>query len=677
MLRAVSRVGARAAAGWLAVALLIVFQWGLFRTYVAREVAWAYPAYSDQVAALSRSYEIHARIRSGGLITGLREGLDMTGASGTLLPLQAAVLHRLFGPSRLSALAVSFLYFAAFQAVLVATLLWLTGRWSLAFLGLGLLLTVRSPFLPVGGLADFRLDSAAASLMGVFLCLAIRSRTFKGRSWSLVAGMGAALLVMVRTLALVYLAGILAAFAALTLWRGRNGSAAPDAGAWRRRRSGLLAASLVLGALSFPLVWHKWQRIHDYYVVGHVTGPNKWIHPRQLGLRTLGDVLLYYPISLLRDHAGPRFLLASVVVLAMSGVASRWAGPAKGHDPDWGPAFAFVGLAFAVPLAILTGDIAKSPVVAGILIPPTLWLVLLGAVRWTGSAWSGPAAPWPGHALRVLCLVVLGLGLGTQWEAFAGPGPHALPREDIEAAKALHRMIGESSLAMGWSSPLVTADRLADFIVPSIATTEMVERRGIFLKVRFGVWEYGEISQARALDSIARSDFVVLTTSRQPESFPFDSSMRELHPALVQACERDHVPMGRFTIQGIEVVPYVRAALRVEGGRGGAIPQEGLVLSGLGPVLRSRPRLELRGVSDSPPGAGLEISAEARGRTGASRPVDAALDLSGRSYRIRIELPEGAFDPESPLEVRVRLGDPRLRLRMPAEVLLSPRLGAG
>ena len=644
---------------------------------MTREVAWAYPTGFDQVASLSRSYEIHERIRSGGMIAGLREGLGLTGASGTLLPVQAAALHRLFGPSRLSALAVSFLYFAAFQAVLVATLLWLTGRWSLAILGLGLLLTARSPFFPLGGLADFRMDSAAASLMGVFLCLAIRSRTFVRRSWSLVAGMGAALLVMMRTLTLVYLAGIIIGFAALILWRGRNGSAAPDAKAWRRRRSGLLAASLVLGAVAFPLVWHKWQRIHDYYVVGHVTGPDKWIHPRQLGLRTPGDILLYYPISFLRDHAGPRFLLASAAVLAMSGIASRRSGPAKGQDPDWWPAFAFVGLAFAVPLAILMGDIAKSPVVAGILIPPALWLVLLGAVRWTGSAWSGPAALRPGHALRVLCLVVLGLGLETQWEAFAGPGPHALHREDIEAAKALHRVIGESSLAMGWSSPLVTADRLADFIVPSIATTEMVERRGIFIKVRFGVWEFGEISEERALDSISRSDFVVLTSSDREAVLPFDSSMQKLHPRLVEACQRDHVALGRFRIQGIEVVPYVRAALRVEGGRGGAIPREGLVLSGLGPVLRSRPRLELRGVSDSPPEADLEISAEARARTGASRPVDAALALSGRSYRIRIELPEGIFDPESPLEVRVRLGDPRLRLRMPAEVLLSPRPGAG
>jgi hypothetical protein len=668
----VSGSGARAAA-WATVALLVACQWLLFRSYVEREVAWAYPAYFDQVAPLSRSYEILERIRSEGLIAGLREGARMTGASGSLLPLQAAVFHRLFGPSRLSALSINLVHLVVFQVALVGTLMWLTGRWSVAFMGLGLLLCAGSPFLSMGGLADLRMDSAAASLMGLFLCLVIRSRALAERSWSLAAGAAAALLVAMRTLTLVYLGGILGGFGAILAWRGRAG---PDADAWRRRWTGFWAAALALAVAALPLLWYKWQRIHDYYVVGHLTGPDKWIQPRLLGLRSAGDLLLFYPLSFLRDHTGPRFLAASAALLLASGLAARATsrvGPRVTARSDWTAAFGFAGLAFLVPLVVLTADIAKSLVVAGILVAPALWLVLLGVVRLAGAEAGESPGPAVERGLRILGVVVLCAGAQFQWAAYRGPGPFASRRADVEAAKQLHGLLGESCRVMGWAAPVVTVDRLADFLVPSIVTTEMYERRGLFVKVRFGVWGLGEVSEAAALDSIARSDVVVLTTSGDPEGpFPFDASLRKLHPRLVSACERDHVALGRFRIQGMEVVPYARAALRVAGGRDGMIPAEGLVLTGLGPVLRSRPSVELLGDVEAPMEALPEVAATAGNQGRVPVAVHAALALSGRSYRIRLELPPSALDPASPVEVRVQVAGARSRLLVPREVRLTP-----
>jgi hypothetical protein len=315
---------------------------------------------------------------------------------------------------------------------------------------------------------------------------------------------------------------------------------------------------------------------------------------------------------------------------------------------------------------VLTTDVAKSVVVAGILVAPALWLVLLGAVRVAGAGRGQPLeSPRAERALLVLGVSILALGTHAQWIGFRGPGPLAVQRPDVEAAKELHGLIGSSSHIMGWTAPVITVDRLADFLVPSLVTTEISERRGLFIKVRFGAWGFGEVNEEMALDSISRSDFVVLTTSEDPaDSTPFDASMRKLHPRLVSACERGHVPLGRFRIHGVEAVPWVRAALRVEAGGEGAFPADGLALTGLGAVLRARPLLELVGELDAPPSG--EVTA-----TAGALPVRAVLLLSGRSYRIRLELPPAELDPASPVEIRVLARG--ARFRVPREVHLTAR----
>src|SRR5262249_2955657 len=149
---------------------------------------------------------------SDGFFRGVRFGLRRPIANGLLLHVQAAVLCVLFGPSRLTALSLNFLYFAAFQTVLFAVLYRLTQRWSVAFLGLGLLLTALSPHSPAGGLLDFRIDCIAFSLFGILLCTVVRSGFFSSLRWSLAVGAVALLLVLFRFLTSVYLAGILGAW---------------------------------------------------------------------------------------------------------------------------------------------------------------------------------------------------------------------------------------------------------------------------------------------------------------------------------------------------------------------------------------------------------------------------------------------------------------------------------
>ena len=118
--------------------------------------------------------------------------------SRTQLPLQAALLYLAIGPSRLSALTLSFAYFALFQAVLAGTVRRTTGRWSAAFLALGILLAARTTFLRAGGIMDFRIDFTAACLYGTFLCAVSRSEMFRSWGWSVGVGAVATLLILFR-----------------------------------------------------------------------------------------------------------------------------------------------------------------------------------------------------------------------------------------------------------------------------------------------------------------------------------------------------------------------------------------------------------------------------------------------------------------------------------------------
>jgi hypothetical protein len=538
--------------GGLALLLWLVAQWILFSGYVAREVAWAYPGGADQVATLARAYQTSEVLRTQGLVAGIREGLATSGAGSTLLPLQAALFQQAFGRTRLSGLAVGFLYLAAFEVVLVLCLVRLSGRWSVAALGLGLLLCAESPFLALGGLTDLRQDLSAAALMGVFVAAGVHARAFARKGWSVAAAAVALLLMSIRTLSVVYLAGILGAFALLVWWRSRRAAAGDP---WRARRSGLARAGAIVGLAALALVAFRWRAIHDYYVVGHLTGPDRLL--LDAGVRALGDVLLFYPRSFARDHAGWPLIAAGLLAVLAAGLAGR--GRARSPEAaDTAASLALSALAFAVPFAVLTADVAKSPVVIGIAVGPWVLLVVLAVVRLSGAV-AGAALPVRvERTLALLAAAAIALGLCTQWTRFGARGRFAGHEAEVQSVKDLHGLVARRARARGWTAPTVTVDRLAEWLVPSIATTESAERHGFVQRVRFGVWRYGPVTREEAEGSIDRSEFVVLTSATGPAALPFDASMRELRPLLVERCARAHEAVGRFRVASTEVVLYER-----------------------------------------------------------------------------------------------------------------------
>lgn len=547
------------AGGWLVVVLLLVVQWALFRRFAQREIVWAYATMHDQAAYLSLSYETYHQILSEGLLHGLWANLFGRSPNGCMIYPQAALLFSLIGPSRLSALTLNFAYFALFQCVLVWTLRWLSGRWSIAFIGLGLLLSVKSPFATAGGMMDFRIDFIAFCLFGVFLCLVLRSGVFASWRWSLLVGVAAALLGLFRFITLVYLVGILGTtfvFLCVRLRRCRAGT--PQRRNAGQQLRGLVLASLVLAAFAAPAIWSSRQLIYGYYITPHITSAEKYIWAQAVGVTSIVDTLLFYPRSAAFSHAGATTLL--LVVLALGATSLLWrfrTGQAAGAVPlDIPSAYFVTAASVAWPLVVLTADTAKSPVVGSILIPPLILLVLLTVVVLSRAAWARNA--WPAYVPAGLASATLAAGVCTHVMMLSRPGPFSEYPQDVNEVLRLHDLIGDYSQHMGWKEPRIFADAIADYFHPQLVTTVLFERHGILLAPRAVGGGLLEVTEDQVTKWATDSDFVVVTPSGAGRQYPFDVAMQAIRPALLALCERTCTPIGRFHMFGRDVVLYVR-----------------------------------------------------------------------------------------------------------------------
>ena len=166
-----------------------------------------------------------------------------------------------------------------------------------------------------GGLFDFRMDFFAYCLYGVWACAVIRSKLFLDRRWAIGCGLIGTFLVLNRFLTLIYLVGVSAGLAGVfvIIWILHRG----DTELSRRMRQRLFNLGLSLGILVIlvgPILVVNRAAIYNKYVYAQFFY-EKDTRARELGIVGLRGHLFYYPISILRDHLGKTFLLASAISL--------------------------------------------------------------------------------------------------------------------------------------------------------------------------------------------------------------------------------------------------------------------------------------------------------------------------------------------------------------------------
>jgi hypothetical protein len=589
---------------WLFLGICFLAQFCLFYQYVHREILWAYPAMWDQTRFLQESHDVLRAILAEGFPRGFIHAFGPTTPTGNLLPMEAGVLYLFFGDSRLTALLVLFLHWIVLQAVVVATIRWLSGRWSVVAIALALLLLAASPFRETGGLTDFRIDFAAFCAFGVFICLAIRSNLFVDRRPSMLAGLVASYLILLRFITLVYLGviGVMFFVMVVTLRLFRRQPADGDRDRMRLMNL-LLVGGLVL-AICLPFFWHNRNAIQRYYVVGHATGGEKYIRARESGINSQRDSFLYYPRSVWEEHAGPLFCgTAAMLVLAslvLAGLRRKYptleSSTAMSERLDATAAYAFLVCCLLGLYLVLTIDTSKSPVVGDIFIPPLWAMISLGLVYATGA--TGSAVRWLDTALRGLALLLLAIAVCYQISSYGCQGQFTRQRTEVERVLELHDLVGKKCEEFGLSTPAIGTDRIRDVFYPGVLAITQWERHHIALAPR-DAYPQGifAVSENVVMDGLRTADFVLLTLSPDVENsaYPFDNSMQAMHSKLAEFCDREMVPLKDTSFFGQHVRLYMRPSVRVETTYPDWAGEEGTTLYGEAPALRRFPSITLRG----------------------------------------------------------------------------------
>jgi hypothetical protein len=559
--------------GWCFVLGLILLQAILYREYARRELTPFPPRNHDQVCYLYTSHEIDAQMQEHGVLAGLFWGLKYP-ATGVVLQTEAALLFQVAGPSRVTALAVSFLHFALFQVVLVATLLWLSRRWSVALTGLALLLMAGTTFYFAGGLFDFRMDFLAFCLYGIFLCLVVRSRFFHSRRWSAAAGAAAAYLVVARFITAVYLIGLLGICGGalvLLAWRRSSLHLRREA---RRRLTGVLLTGFVCLVGVLPEFIQQAPVLYRYYVVSQLA--EKEIRAAECGTTTWREYLLFYPRSLGGTHAGPTFLAVSGCLL-LAALLLSWRRRSAGSSPptsqglrgfSLGGGYLILAAALGFPLLVLTTNPAKSPVVANILVPALLWLVLLPlawAARQEGSRSRRSSA--------VLLVVALFAMLGAVREVRSGTTTNPIWGNDRATPWQTRQLFKDMTArchAEGWTKPIVSMNVILDVLAPPVGAILAYERDRsvIFFGGLLGC-SLLPVDEAKARADLDRSQFVILCRDDRlgNPAHPFTQSMKVLQPMIRAYCEQELEHMGTYSVFGERVDVYVRPSTPKDGSR--------------------------------------------------------------------------------------------------------------
>ncbi|MBI1915738.1 MAG: hypothetical protein HYS12_13545 [Planctomycetes bacterium] len=633
----------RALLAWGAFAALLLLQWALFRHYVEREIATFVPRGFDQAGYLDESYRTYEVMLSEGFFRGVRYGLRRPIANGLLLHVQAAVLFLLFGPTRLTALSLNFLYFAAFQTTLFAVLHRLTRRWGVAFFGLGMLLAALTPHSPAGGLLDFRIDCIAFSLFGILLCVVARSGFFSSPRWSLAAGAVASLLVLFRLLTSVYLAGILGTWWLLTAARCVLSRDPGQRARLKQQLLGGVLAGTVLTAVAGPVLVWKRQLLWDYYVVNTIIGEDKDLRAKEFGVVSRADFYLFYARSVRNAHAGTLFLaLAAAGVLAGIGLRLLPRGGLPGsREASWDRTSAWSLLACAglVPYAALTLNVSKSPVLGGIFVAPLLWLGVLPAVQ---AARRRCPARGTDAVLTALACIAVAAGVHVKLAAVCRHETWPSDRDDAEQVLALHEEVIRQSSQIHSRPPMFSFDSVLDLLTHKTLMVYAYEQHGKLLDFGAGLGgSHLHMDEKTIWDLLEHSDLVVLTKEGRLASpvYPFNQQMRPMHGAVRRYCEEELVRVGRYPVADDQLTLYVRPSFRLEGESHGWITRRGLTLTAPAEFLRKRNVAHLGGklnLSFLKRVPGVTVVMKAAGKEQA---IPAHLDVTDFHYDLVFQVP--------------------------------------
>jgi hypothetical protein len=585
------------------LAVLFVLELLLFLAFYRREIAWYPPQNFDQAGLLCSAYSLE----EGALAHGLGEVWSALWrpehANGLLLPIEGALSGLLLGGTRLPQLLLNYLFFIAIQAALFYTAFAVFGRRAYGYAAVGLILCQLTPWFWAGGLFDFRMDFCAYCLFGIWTCSVMRSKIFLSRPWAICSGLAGAFLVLHRFLTITFLVGISGGLAALFLFLrflGRSDNALT--GRMSRRLFHLALCLGTIAAIVVPIFFLNRSAIYDYYVGLHAAGDQRFVRAREFGITDLVGHLLYYPHSIIADHWGNWFIVGSLALIAcaiLTRLLRASVGSAEKTFSSDSEAillqFIFLAAAMFLPVAILTIDISKSPVVGGIVgVPATLMVVLLTAAL-TPKFLAAGSARRP-ELIAACSIALFGAGF---LQLFAQSTRH-LPifdqRGDYQRLSAFDKWLVTYTVDRRWNSPGISCDVVSPWFETSSITASGYEQTGLFVPLRTLLPEsIMGVTRSKALSLLAASDLIILTTLPKVGVYPFYESIAQYWSELKTWADENMVEERVIPFSTFVATIYARPTANLLGVSGEWITPTGLSVEAPTSTLRRFPVIRLFG----------------------------------------------------------------------------------
>ncbi|HEX4045685.1 MAG TPA: hypothetical protein VHZ76_08485 [Gammaproteobacteria bacterium] len=648
---------------WIGFFILIVMEYAIFNNYLLREIIPYYPKSYDQTVYLFESYKLYEHMLEKGRYFKYIAELPLLPQT-LLFHAQGAIFFLFFGASRWSALMINFIYFALLQWFSLASIKKITGRYRYGFIFVGLLLTAETVVMA----NDFRIDFIACCLYGILCCAILRSNVFLSRKWTWISLFISAVLIMMRYITVCYVLGIAGSLLVYygTAWLINKYYATSNNALNQERLKNLFIFIIGLSLVIVPLLWVNRDLIYNYYIVGHLTGEEKFMRLQAaLQEARTAYALLFYPKIFFTRHFSLTTLAQFATILTLYAAAILFFIKKTESFKNTATTYRykdmliFLLIATLVPLFVLSMDTSKSILVISIILVPFLYLLVFSYIFISEKLWSF-STKMAQVLLTGTAVFFLFVGLYNFSAHLNKERYHAEKTDKDFVATAMINDIGHYVTFLKWQNVSAAADYLGDYINAPVSSF-YYEQHGFLFDLHsshLGNNAMTRVSKETALNALAEAD--MFTTNLQDYSpdkiYPFERSIQPFRSLLQQIAANQMIKLGDYYIFNAMLRVYVRPDIRITGIINNWITSQGVWLEVPAVVAQQIKTIRLTGESDFTWLKNRKLTVQASTEVnGQPIKLNAQLTVSGKSYQITCRLP--AWQSDKPLIIYLTFND--------------------
>lgn len=553
-----TQLNARSKMIWILFSLIFCIEFAAFKYNILKEISPYYPSGFDQSIFLAIAYTLYDTIKRQGFFASLSSSPFLS--TGALFPYQAVLFFYVFGFSRFSALLPNIIYFIILQIITLVALRHFTKKNYLSTLMLGWILTIQSPVQIIGGLFDFRMDFVAFCLYGIFIACVMKSQLFVIKKWSLMAGLCALFIILMRTITITYMLSLVSIMTFYFFYQSKKICIPTVKMTYITRFHHSVRILFFIISTSCIFIYLNKSFLYHYYVIGHVISHEKYVRVLEAGIKNSYELWGYYPAMLLKQiglYTSTIMFLVLCLYLFLKPM-HKLSHSTMLDRRDWYDHFLFLVVSFFTPILILTFDTSKSSIVGSIAVMPLLWIMM----------WIIFALDEKKMISKIIFIVLsiiagstLFIGLNNQIHNISHK--QSFNYHDRATINQMYQDIGNYAIHHDWSTITISTDRIMDYLIPTNIKVFYYENNKKLLTIRSTLLGGSMFPESRAamLNALKKSHIVIFNISNNYPSkspYPADLYIASLKPLLTQYTEQRFSRLGDYKINESLYRVYVK-----------------------------------------------------------------------------------------------------------------------